>query len=277
LSGTGGAAAYPRFSLARRVEHALLILSFVTLAATGLPQKYASVPLGEQLIGLLGGIEVVRIVHRVAAVLLMLQTIYHLVDVAYRVLVLRVGLSMLPRATDVAHAWQAVRYNLGLASERPRMGRYTFEEKVEYWALVWGTVIMVATGFMLWNPVATARFVPGQFIPAAQAAHGGEALLAVLAVIIWHGYAVHLRHFNRSMWTGVLSEEEMREHHALELEQIRAGASLPAPEPALLARRRWFFFPVAGLLCSLLLAGVYLFVTFEQTAITTLPPTKQLK
>ena len=102
------------------------------------------------------------------------------------------------------------------------MGRFTFEEKVEYWSLLWGTVIMVATGFALWNPIATARFLPGQWIPAALAAHGGEALLAVLAIVVWHGYGVHLRHFNRSMFTGSLSEAEMRQEHPLELEERRA-------------------------------------------------------
>ncbi len=73
------------------------------------------------------------------------------------------------------------------------MDRYTWEEKVEYWSLLWGTIVMIVTGFMLWNPIATARFLPGEFIPAAQVVHGGEALLAILAVLVWHFYSVHLR------------------------------------------------------------------------------------
>lgn len=262
---------YPRFSRGQRLQHALLILSFTTLAVTGLPQKYAQTGLGELLIRLLGGIEAVRIVHRAAAVVLMLQAIYHLGEVAYHALVWRGPLSMLPRAADLAHGWQVVRYNLGLTRERPRMGRYTFEEKIEYWALVWGTALMVATGFMLWNPIATTVVLPGEFIPAARTAHGAEAVLAVLSVIVWHGYAVHLRRFNRSMWTGELSEEEMREDHALELEAMESG-NLPVPrEPAALARRRGIFLPMAVLLSLALLVALYAFVTFEQTAITTLP------
>jgi hypothetical protein len=130
---------------------------------------------------------------------------------------------------------------------------------------------MIATGFMLWNPVATARFLPGQWIPAAQVIHGGEALLAILAVLVWHFYSVHLRHFNRAMWTGQMAEDEMEHEHPLELERIKAGAAHPAHDPAALARRQRVFLPVAGVLAMLLLAGIVWFVTFEQTAIQTLP------
>ena len=200
---------------------------------------------------------------------------FHLLDVAHRVLVRRVRAdACCPRYQDVVDALQAVRYNLGLAKERPRMDRYTWEEKVEYWSLVWGTIVMIATGFMLWNPIATARFLPGEFIPAAQVVHGGEALLAILAVLVWHFYSVHLRHFNRSMFTGQMTEHEMEEEHPLELERIRAGEHVAA-EPRRRSPARAAGVPADGRRrrASLLLAGLYWFVTFEQTAITTLPPT----
>ena len=223
----------------------------------------------------MGGLETVRVLHRWAATALMLVTVYHLLAAAHRVLVRRVSLSMLPRYQDVVDGLQAVRYNLGLAKERPRTDRYTWEEKVEYWSLIWGTMVMIATGFMLWNPVATARFLPGQWIPAAQVVHGGEALLAILAVLVWHFYSVHVRHFNRSMFTGRMSEHEMEEEHPLELERIRAGKALPVPDPGVLARRQRVFLPVAGVVAALLLAGIYWFVTFEQTAIETLPQSQR--
>ncbi len=200
----------------------------------------------------------------------MVVTGFHLLDVAHRVLVRRVPLHMMPRYQDVVDALQSVRFNLGLAKERPRMDRYTWEEKVEYWSLIWGTIVMIATGFMLWNPIATTRFFPGEFIPAAQVVHGGEALLAILAVLVWHFYSVHLRQFNRSMFTGQMTEHEMEHEHPLELERIRSG-KLREPDHAAIARRRRVFMPVAGIVGALLLAGLYWFVTFEQTAITTLP------
>jgi cytochrome b subunit of formate dehydrogenase len=242
------------------------------LAVTGIPQKYiyANNRMLDGLIDLMGGLETVRIVHRWAATLLMVVAVYHLLAVAHKILVRRVSLSMLPGYRDVLDALQTVRYNLGLATERPRSDRYTWEEKVEYWSLVWGTVVMVVTGFMLWNPVATTRFLPGEWIPAAQVIHGGEALLAILAVLVWHFYSVHLRHFNRSMFTGKMYEPEMEEEHPLELERIRAGAD-ESSSPEALARRQRIFLPIALLVALVLLTGIYWFVTFEHTAITTLP------
>jgi len=264
---------YSRFTRSDRVQHVVMLVSFLVLAVTGLPQKYIYLnnPYLDDLIDLMGGLEAVRVVHRWAATALMLVTVYHLLSVAQRVLVRRVALSMLPRYQDALDAWRSVRYNLGLAGQRPRMDRFTWEEKLEYWSLIWGTIVMIATGFMLWNPIATARLLPGQWIPAAQVVHGGEALLAILAVLVWHFYAVHLRQFNRSMLTGRISEEEMEHEHPLELERIKAGTSQPALDPALRARRQRIFLPVAGVVAALLLAGIYWFVTFEQTAITTLP------
>ena len=264
---------YSRFTRSDRIQHVVMLVSFLVLAVTGLPQKYIYLNnhFLDDLIDLMGGLEAVRVVHRWAATALMLVTVYHLLSVAQRVLVRRVALSMLPRYQDALDAWRSVRYNLGLAGQRPRMNRFTWEEKLEYWSLIWGTIVMIATGFMLWNPIATARLLPGQWIPAAQVVHGGEALLAILAVLVWHFYAVHLRQFNRSMFTGQMSEEEMEHEHPLELERIKARASQPAPDPAQLKRRERIFLPVAGALAVLLLLGIYWFVTFEQTAITTLP------
>jgi cytochrome b subunit of formate dehydrogenase len=263
---------YLRFTKSQRLQHAVLMVSFTLLALTGLPQRYVATVVGERLIALLGGIEAVRVLHRVAAVLMMLTAIVHLLDVTWGVLGLRRRLSMWPSLGDLRDLWQTLRYNLGRATERPRMARYTFEEKLEYLSLLWGTAIMVLTGFALWNPIATARALPGQFIPAALAAHSGEALLAVLAVVIWHGYGVHLRHFNRSMFTGTLSEEEMREHHPRELEALAAGTGPVLPPLDVLRRRRAVFLPVAVLVSVLLVAGLYVFVTFEETAIATVPP-----
>jgi cytochrome b subunit of formate dehydrogenase len=256
---------FPRFPRAQRVQHGLLIVSFTTLALTGLSQTFAGSALGERIVGWLGGIEGIRLAHRAAAVILMVTGIWHLLEAAHHVFVLRRPLSILPRAKDVLDFWQTLRYNLGRAAARPRMGRFTFEEKVEYWALLWGTALMVATGFMLWNPIATTRFLPGQWIPAAQVVHGGEAVLAVLAVLVWHGYGVHLRHFNRSMFTGTMTESEMRREHPLELESLLAGPPIPLDEKELKRRRR-IFWPLCALVTLALAFGLFWFVTLEETA-----------
>jgi cytochrome b subunit of formate dehydrogenase len=262
---------YPRFNPEQRLEHALLLISFTVLAITGLSQKFADTSLGSMIILLMGGIETTRLIHRTAAILLMLEAIYHGAVVTYKVAVLHLPLTILPSWQDMKDGFHAFGYNLGLVQKGPQMGRYTFGEKAEYWAVIWGTVIMIITGFMLWNPIATTRFLPGQFIPAAKAAHGGEALLAVLSIITWHLYNVHLKVFNKSMFTGQISRHEMEEEHPLELAKLEAGRPEPEPDPVTLQRRRRIFMPIAAIITISLLFGLYLFVTFEQTAIDTVP------
>ncbi|HEX9386225.1 MAG TPA: c-type cytochrome domain-containing protein, partial [Anaerolineales bacterium] len=174
-----------------------------------------------------------------------------------------------PSLQDVKDAWQAFMYNIGRAKTPPQMGRYTFEEKMEYWAFAWGAIIMGATGFTMWNPISTVKFLPGEVIPAAKAAHGGEALLAVLAIIIWHMYGVHIKRFNKSMWTGRISETEMLHEHPLELADIKSGMADRPVDAATMSKRQRAYFPVAAVLALFMLGGVYGFVNAEKTALTT--------
>jgi cytochrome b subunit of formate dehydrogenase len=263
---------YQRFPLARRIEHVIMLLSFGILGLTGLPQRYALAGVSVWFVNLLGGIENLRAVHHVSATVMMLGTAWHIIAAGYKVFVLRERMSMLPSLQDVKEGWQALMHNIGLAKKFPQMGRYTFEEKLEYWAFVWGAVVMGLTGFLMWNPITATKFLPGEWVPAAKAAHGGEAVLAVLAIIIWHMYGVHIRRFNKSMWTGKLSEEEMLHEHPLELADLKAGiANRPFP-PEVVRKRQRVYFPIAGLLTVVMLAGVYGFVNTEETALRTVPP-----
>lgn len=264
--------AYDRFSVSQRVQHWAMVVSFTLLAVTGLPQRYAQSAVAETLIGVLGGIEMARIVHRGAAIVFILVTMYHFWHLLHKIFVLRARPSMLPAIRDFVDFLAAVRYNLCLSQVRPKLPRYNFMEKIEYWSLVWGSALMIVTGFLLWNPVTATRVLPGEFIPAAKMAHSAEALLAVLAVIIWHFYSVHLKHFNRSMFSGKLSRHEMEEEHSAELEELESGA-LRFPEPRGVVRRRErIFLPTAVVAGGALVVGLYWFVSSEQTAITTISP-----
>ncbi|MGD2058522.1 MAG: hypothetical protein PVI04_07290, partial [Anaerolineales bacterium] len=201
----------------------------------------------------------------------MLVSVYHIIALLYRVWVKRVRLSMIPVFEDLKHVYQDVLFYLGLRKEKAQYDRYNYAEKAEYLAVVWGTLIMAITGFMMWNPIATTKLLPGEYIPAAKAAHGGEAILAVLSILLWHVYHVHLKHFNKSMFTGYLTRHEMEEEHPLELRRIEH--SVPKePDPKTLAERRRVFIPVATLLSAVMLVGLVAFVTFEDTSITTIPP-----
>ncbi|HLC05080.1 MAG TPA: cytochrome b/b6 domain-containing protein [Anaerolineales bacterium] len=267
---------YLRFPLSYRAEHWVLVATFTTLAVTGLVQKYAASSISEAILRILGGIETTRVIHHAAAVILMLEVVYHLGALGFRIFVRRTYLSMLPSVSDVRAAIQALLFNLGFSKVRPQQGRFTFEEKAEYWAVVWGTLVMVITGFMMWNPIATTRFLPGEFVPAAKSAHGAEAVLAVLAIVVWHIYHVHVREFNKSMFSGNLTEDEMIEEHPLELADLKAGVAERPVEPSALSQRKRVFYAVFGLLAAAMLFGIYAFVTLEQTAITTIPPAEDV-
>jgi len=262
---------YPRFRPAARIEHIIVIVTFTALAVTGLPQMYAETTLGQNMIGWMGGIETVRIIHRWMAFFLVLGSVYHLFTSSYRFFVKQERMAMIPTRKDSVDLAQWVLYNLGRTNEPPKMAKFNFGEKFEYWALVWGTVVMVITGFMLWNPIATTNILPGQIIPAARAAHGSEALLAVLAIIIWHTYNVHIKHFNPSMFTGKLPRHQMEEEHALEMERLDKGGK-PWPELELPVRRRRVrnYIIISIIVGALILALLIWAFTFEETAIETI-------
>ncbi|HET7009542.1 MAG TPA: c-type cytochrome domain-containing protein [Anaerolineales bacterium] len=261
-----------RFDLSQRIEHAVFLIAFSTLGITGLAQKFATSGAGELILRVLGGIESTRLIHRSASIVLMVVAIYHLIGVLYRVVVRRSRLSILPVPEDFRHLLQDVLVYLGRRRRKAYYARYSYAEKVEYLAVVWGTVIMAVTGFMMWNPIATARALPGQAIPAAKAAHGWEAILAVLAIVIWHFYHVHLRHLNLSMLTGRLTREEMEHEHPAELAEIVSGRAPAPPSTAEARRRMQIFVPAAVVLTAALSYGLIRFVTLEETAILTLPP-----
>jgi cytochrome b subunit of formate dehydrogenase/mono/diheme cytochrome c family protein len=263
---------YVRFEPARRIEHALLILSFTTLGLTGLIQKYAMADISEFLIRLLGGIETTRIIHRTAAAIFLLEAVYHLVVMGYKLYIQRTDASMMLSVKDLRDVIQFVGFNLGFTKDHPRMGRFNFAEKAEYWAMMWGLVMMGLTGLMLWNPISTANFLPGQFIPAAKAAHGLEAVLAVLAIILWHFYNVHIKMWNWAMFKGTLTQHQMEEEHALELEAIQAGKHSNPPPAEERAKRMRIFVPVSAIITVVMVVVIFQFLTFEKTAITTVPP-----
>lgn len=264
---------YLRFNAAQRIEHAVLITSFTLLALTGLPQKYASAGISEAMIALFGGIQAIRVIHRIAATVFLLEAVYHVVVVGYKLFVMRVAPTMLPGVKDATDAISTATYNLGITKKAPRLPRYNFAEKMEYWAMIWGLVLMGLTGLMLWNPIMTTGILPGQFIPAAKIAHGMEAVLAVLAIIIWHFYNVHIKMFNKSMFTGKMTEHQMEEEHAGELDAIASGKAAPViVAPKDLARRRKIYYPIAAIVALALTGAIFWIITAENTAIETIVP-----
>ena len=262
---------YIRFDIVQRIQHIIFLISFTVLGFTGLPQKFPLSPISVGFFNFLGGIENVRIIHHTSAIVMMIVSVFHVLEVLYRVLVLRTPISMIPWINDAIHVYDDILYYIGRRKHKAYYGRYSYAEKAEYLALIWGTVVMGLTGFMMWNPISTLRIFPGESIPAAKAAHGGEAVLAVLAIIIWHFYHVHIKHLNKSMLTGSLSRKEMEHEHPGELARIEAGAHSDPIPAAVLRKRQMIYTPIAIAILTLFSYGFYYFVGYETTAVTTLP------
>jgi len=223
---------FVRFSLSQRAEHILLIVSFGMLCLTGLPQKFFQAGWAEAILRGLGGIATARVIHHLFAFMLAFEFLYHLVVVLYEQIALRPRpTAMLPGVKDVKDGLQAVAYLAGLRAEEPRFGRYDFRQKVEYWAMIWGLVIMGLTGFVLMFPIVCTRYLPGILIPAAKLVHGYEAILAFLAIITWHFYNAHLASgvfpLDVSIFTGKVSRERMLEEHPLEYERLVLAEAQP--------------------------------------------------
>jgi cytochrome b subunit of formate dehydrogenase len=268
---------FERFNVFQRLEHWVMTLSFGLLALTGMPQRYALSGWAQWLMNAFGGVESTRIIHRWAAIVLGAIALVHVIELGYKLFVLRASASMIPGVKDGLDVFNVVRYNLGMTKEHPKLPRYTFAEKMEYLAVVWGTVLMGITGFMLWNPIATTQILPGQFVPAAKVAHSMEALLAVAAIVIWHLYGVHLKTFNWSMFNGKLSQHQMEAEHGGELAEIQAAKARKTVPADILRKRQMIYAPVALVIAVAGIAFLYFFATYEQTAIATVPPAETVK
>lgn len=210
-----------RFNLKERIQHFILILSFTTLGFTGLMQTFSSwSPIAWIINVILGSVDTLRIIHHLAAFVFGAQTILHGLDILIHWFVKRQAGSMMPAWSDLTGLFGMVKYNLGFASSRPEFDRFSIEEKMEYWALWWGAIIMGITGVVQWFPTLVTQFLPGLIIPLARIVHMLEAILAVLAIAIWHSYHTMIKERNLSIFTGYMTSHEMEENHPLEYHRM---------------------------------------------------------
>jgi len=223
-----------RMSLSHRWQHAVLALSFITLAVTGFALKFPD----SGLAAMLGSSEPVRRwIHRIAGIVLLLVGLFHLIHILMTKEGRRLVRDLFPVKKDLADVRCAVRFLAGWSDEKPKIGRFGYAEKMEYWAVLWGTLIMGATGLMIWFKLDVTRFLPRWAVDVALTIHYYEAVLACLAIVVWHFYHVifdpDIYPLNTACWNGRVSEEWQKHEHPLDTaENVKppAGEAKPSAE-----------------------------------------------
>lgn len=225
--------AYPRtvtrMTKSQRWQHLTLLISFITLVITGFALKYP-----DSWLSMIPGMgETVRgIIHRIAGVTMIGAGVYHI----FYTFLTRDGrklvLDLFPEPKDATDVVAALRYYLGLGGAKPEFKRFTYAEKAEYWAVIWGIIVMAATGIMLWAKVSVSNLLPRWWLDVATAIHFYEAVLASLAIVVWHFYQVFLDPdtypMNWAWWDGKMSLHHYREEHALDTETLLTAAQAQA-------------------------------------------------
>jgi cytochrome b subunit of formate dehydrogenase len=210
-----------RMTTNQRWQHLVLLTSFIVLVITGFALKFPNSWLAD----VLGLSEKLRsFTHRIAGVVLIGAGIYHI----FYLIATREGRRLIrdfaPGPRDAFDAWGTMLYYLGLSKIKPKFGRFNYAEKAEYWALVWGTVLMAVTGIMLWAQVWVGNLIARWWIDVATSIHFYEAILATLAIIVWHFYQVFLDPdvypMNWAWWDGKMPVEHYRHEHELDTEAL---------------------------------------------------------
>jgi formate dehydrogenase subunit gamma len=218
---------YERFTPIQRFQHALLFSSVILLVLSGLALKFHDSLFGRAVIALEGGILARGLIHRVAAVVLIILSVFHLLRILLSPKANAEFQILRPRARDIADWWGRVRYTIGLAKEPPRVGKYSPGQKFQYWAVGLFAFLMILTGFPLWFQEAAMVFLPKWALDLVRVVHSYEGLLLLLVIVLWHLYNVHLspgKFLRNRLWLdGRITEEELRSEHPLEYERLEKG------------------------------------------------------
>lgn len=212
-----------RMSLGQRVQHFILATSFIVLAITGFALKFPETGASR----LLGANEGFRSwAHRGAGIVLIVIGLYHLFYILARKEGRRLVKDLFPTPKDLTDLIGTLRYLAGFSDKKPPIGRFGYAEKMEYWAVIWGTIIMGVTGFTIWFKMDVTRFLPRWAVDVAITIHYYEAVLACLAIVVWHFYHVifdpDVYPLNWACWKGKVSAHWQKEEHPLD-------GSHPAP------------------------------------------------
>jgi len=232
----------PRMNLKFRIAHAMVVASFILLVITGFALKYPESAWTNLVLGFDHSGAWRGILHRIGAVVITVATVYHLVHIAWVKRDRIILKELLPSLQDGKDIVAMLKFNLGLGKERPTFGMFGYAEKMEYWAYMWGTIVMAGTGFLLWFNTWSLRHFPKWVLDAATTAHWYEAILASLSILVWHWYLVifdpDVYPMDTAWLTGNTSADHVREtrptyYQRLMKRKVEGEAEEAAAEPDL--------------------------------------------
>lgn len=214
-----------RMTLNEVWQHAALMVTFITLVISGFALRFSESWMTRMFFGWEGGFAIRGTVHRVAAVLFIGTSVWHMVYVIMTRRGRKYFWDMVPEWRDVQQIGRRILYNLGKREKPPQYGRFSYVEKMEYWALLWGSVIMVVTGLLLWFDNWFVQYLPKGALDVSLVVHYYEAWLASLAILVWHLYSTvfspHVYPMNPSWINGHMPEEMYMHEHPNHLEEAK--------------------------------------------------------
>jgi cytochrome b subunit of formate dehydrogenase len=263
---------YRRFGPIERVMHAILMLTFVGCAMTGVPLLFADHAWAPVLVKMMGGFEGAALIHRICAAIMIVGFVVHVVRVFVRAFMASDWLayfwgpySLVPNLKDAQDVIGMFKWFLGRGPQ-PKFDRYTYWEKFDYWGVFWGMAIIGGSGLMLWFPTFFAKILPGWLFNIATIIHGEEALLAVGFIFTIHFFNGHLRPekfpMDTVIFTGQIPEHELKHERPIEYARLvergqLAALETTAPAPAAVLFGR--ILGSIGLVLGLITIGLIIF------------------
>lgn len=246
---------YLRMTLNERLQHLNLFINFTILVITGFALSFPTAFWVAPITEVPAGMTLRGFLHRLSGVAIVFLGGYHILYCAFTKRGRGIIRDMIPTRKDALDLWETLKNNLFI--NRPpkviKMGRFNFREKFEYLGLIWGTLVMTITGFILWFEVEWLKYFPQWTYNLARTIHFYEAILATLTIIVWHFYSVifnpDVYPMNWAWITGEITEHEMELEHGLELERLKAEARARVSEldeAAGTEKKKVYLFPQKG-------------------------------
>ena len=221
-----------RFDVHQRIQHYALFISFIILAVTGMLRGFPDWPTFAWFTGIFGGPNFLRLVHDIAAFVMILDCIYHLGYIAYGYFVKKKApAAMLPNLKDLKDMIHTFLWIFGIHKHEPQYEHFQYGQKIDYWAIFWGMPVMVITGIIMMLPAFFSQYWDGQWFAVAATAHRDEAVLATGFIIIVHMYYGHLQTtafpVNTVMFTGRMLKSKYKQWFGREYTEIMEKVNPP--------------------------------------------------